>query len=219
MRSSDSKKVQSKRELTIGLVFAEDANDAKALIELTNALWPDAPPIHHARSPLVLVRNRADAEARKNAAKISDAVKAFEIRKNAKAAIVIAHEDCDAVEPAHTPLAAKIKANLVAEGLSGVVPVAPAWEMEAWWFMWPDAVSAVNSKWKKLRSTKGNHGMITNAKESLRKALRTKEANDYEESDAPKIALKVRELNLVRNRQGTASSFNDFEREIDALKT
>ena len=192
----------------IGLLFCEDQNDAESLKNLVVAIWPAAPRIEYCRKPLILVRdlNRAQ-ERKKNASKVMAIVKAK--RELAEVRFVIAHQDCDAVEPAHTALASKIRDELTEEGVPNVVPAAPAWEIEAWWYQWPRAVAAVNSKWRPLNRT-GNHGMLTNAKEMLRRDLRANGARDYEESDSPRIAQKVKELGILNLRTGTCGSFIAF---------
>lgn len=197
----------------IGLIFSEDKNDADALTHLTSALWPDAPRFKYMRKPLVLIRDRQQAEARKqNAASIANAVRAESVLHDVK--VVIAHRDCDAVEPAHEAQAEAIKTELEAAGVTTVIPATPAWEMEAWWFLWPEAVAAVHQKWTQLRRF-GNHGMLKDAKEVLRRDLRNKTTRrEYEESDAGKIAEKVRTLNIVERQQGTCTSFTEFRRGV-----
>jgi len=191
-----------------GLAFCEDKNDSDSLVELVSAIWPNAPKITYSRKPLVLIRDAAVAEARKkNAANIAAVVKAKAVLADVK--VVVAHQDCDAVEPAHEGLADAIKAELEAAGVPNVIAVAPAWEMEAWWFLWPDAVAAVNSRWRRL-SRRGNHGMIQNVKEELRRDLRNQGARDYEESDSPKIAAQVRINGLIGTKRGTSDSFEAF---------
>ncbi len=191
-----------------GLAFCEDKNDSDSLIELIQAIWPDAPKITYSRKPLILMRDAASAEARKkNGAGVAAVVRAKGVV--AEVALVVAHQDCDAVEPAHKTLVNTIKAELEAAGVPNVVAVAPAWEIEAWWFLWPDAVVAVNSKWRRLSRT-GNHGMIQNVKEVLRRDLRNKGVRDYEESDSTKIAFQVRTKGLIGTRIGTSDSFDAF---------
>lgn len=212
------KRTSSKPRLPCGLIFGEDRNDADALGHLTRAIWPTVPKMKYLRRPLVLIRDRQGAEARKeNANDIAAAVKAASVQSDVR--LVMAHRDCDAIEPAHESVRETIRAELEAAGLANVISVAPAWEIEAWWFLWPDAVAAVNSKWNRLKR-KGNHGMIENAKEALRRDLRSERARDYEESDSAKIAEKVLTMKLVSSRVGTCNSFIDFEsrvREVSKL--
>ena len=90
--------------------------------------------------------------------------------------------------------------------------------MEAWWWLWPDAIKAVNSKWRKPNRKNKQVGLIENAKEALRRDLRSKDGaqtHDYRESDAPLIAAKVRELKIVDQRHARSAS---FERFYNALK-
>lgn len=191
-----------------GLVFCEDKNDADSLVELTAAIWPAAPKISYARKPLVLIRDAPTAEARKkNAAGVAAVVKAKSVVANVQ--LVVAHQDCDAVEPAHHALADSIRRELESEGVPNVIAVTPAWEIEAWWYLWPSAVASVNSKWKPL-NRKGNHGMIQNVKEELRRDLRAKGVRDYEESDCVKIATQVRAKQLIGTKVGACASFDAF---------
>lgn len=203
----------SLKKPSIGLVFAENKNDADSLVFLTKALCPSAPPIAHRRSPLVLIKDREAAEAKKNAKLLARVVKAESVK--ATVLFIIAHQDCDAVEP-HEPVSERIRKTITDEGVEKVIPVAPAWEIEAWWYLWPDAVAAVNNKWRRL-NRRGNHGLITNAKETLRRDLRNRGAADYEESDSIKIARKVLELGIARAQIGSAPSFDSFQAEIDRV--
>lgn len=199
----------------IGLVFCEDENDAEALKNIARAVRPLLPPISYCRKPLILVRNRKDAEARKkNGADVYAVVRA----KNqiAEVKFVIAHQDCDDIEPAHKDLASKIETELAQHNVPNIIGVAPAWEIEAWWFLWPDAVASVNSKWKRLKRN-GNHGMIKDAKETLRRDLRNPRTRDYEESDSRNISKHVLTNQLLEKRIGTSGSFDDFRTKIETL--
>lgn len=198
------------------LVFGEDDNDREALKHLLHALRSDAPRIEKRAHPPVLVKGREAARARKNVANIAAQVardsRRFDVR------LVVAHEDADAVEPAHEDLAAAIEARLSAAGVSAVVAAVPAFEMEAWWFLWPDCVLAVNSRWRRPARTGRNVGRIPNAKEELRRTLRSKHqgkpTRDYEESDAPKIARVVRERDVVDRRDAVSRSFERFATKV-----
>lgn len=205
-----------RRKPRIGLVFCEDENDAESLKNLAAAIWPGIPRVDYCRKPLILMRDRKAAEARKkNAADVLAVLKAKEVTSSV--GFVIAHQDCDSIEPAHVALAAKIREELERQQIQNVVAVAPAWETEAWWYLWPAAVAAANSKWRPLSRT-GNHGMITNAKEQLRRDLRSSRARDYEESDSRKISSNVRVMNILDCQTGTCSSFNDFKVAILEVK-
>lgn len=200
----------SRARQPLGLIFAENQNDADSLGHLICALWTGAPSLQYRRKPLVLIKGRAKAEARKNADQIAQIVKAQNVLSDVK--FVVAHQDCDSLEP-HDLVAKQIHDEIVAAGVENVVAVAPAWELEAWWFLWPEAVASVNSKWRKI-SRKGNHGMISNAKEVLTRDLRSQGALDYRESDSVKIAKAVRDKNIINKRTGVAPSFESFESRI-----
>jgi hypothetical protein len=197
------------------LVFAESQNDAYAIRELVMALRPDAPPIHYRRRPPVSIKGRQAVGAASAARRIAQAVKAEAVARTVVA--VIAHEDCDAVEPADSTLAQEIETRLATEGTPQPIGVTPAWEMEAWWFMWPDAVAAVCSRWRPLNRIGQNTGMIANAKEALIRDLRPAppaKAPDYEESHAPKIAENIRKMGIVTAKKAVSSSFERFEDKI-----
>lgn len=204
-----------RKKRNIGLVFCEDENDAVALGHISHSVRPELPRLQYCRKPLILMRDQKQAEARKkNASDVLSVVRAWEQVENVQ--FVIAHQDCDQVEPAHEGLAARIRAELNGQGLKNVVAVAPAWETEAWWFLWPDAVAAVNSKWRRLSRT-GNHGKIKDAKEALQRDLRTPKARDYEESDSRKIAENVLKLGLIDKKTGSSESFEQFRKDLAAL--
>ena len=204
------------------LVFGEDPNDTEAIKELFRALRPKAPSPKTLRAPLVLVKGRDADGVRSNAEDAARAVtRAAGVRYDVE--LVIAHEDCDAVEPAHLPLAARIEASW-GEALGvPVIGVAPAWETEAWFYLWPDAVAAVNGSWRPLPRKARNVGKIQNAKEELRRNLRPggkARADDYQESDAPRIAAKVRERGEVNRpvENVTSDSFAEFKKKVLAAK-
>lgn len=202
---------------TVGLIFCEDENDASALTSLAKGIRPDLPKIVYCRKPLILVRDKKAAEDRKkNAAGVKAVVSAHHQRGRVE--FVLAHQDCDAIEPEHERLERLIRDELTEQGVPQVVPVAPAWEIEAWWFLWPAAVASVNSKWRPLVRT-GNHGKVANAKEALRRALRSNSTpRDYEESDSRRIAEAVVSLKIIDKRTGSSESFNSFQQAVAAIK-
>lgn len=195
----------------MSLVFGEDETDRKAIGELGRALRPDLAPYESRRTPIILVKGRPEAEARKVAAKVANVVRADQTRRTVTA--VLAHEDCDAVEPAHTELGRRIEEALAAQLDVPIVAVAPAWEIEAWWFLWPDAVVAVNPQWARPARSGTRVGLLENAKEQLRRAVRgrgKKPPRDFEPSDGPAVAGKVRELGLIDAPDAISDSFGRF---------
>lgn len=198
------------------LVFGEDANDREALGELVRALAPHAPRCQSIREPIVLVRDRDAAGQRKNAADIATVVRAYANSHDVR--LLVAHQDCDDIEPAHEPLALAIEGRLAACGVP-VVAATPAWEMEAWWYQWPSAVLAVNRSWRNPNRAGTNVGLLRDAKEQLRRDLRPRgqaTPRDYTESDAPVIAEKVRELGIVDQRGVQSASFARFADRVRA---
>ncbi|MBT9556661.1 MAG: hypothetical protein IV100_11565 [Myxococcales bacterium] len=198
------------------LVFGEDDNDRQVLVELIKAIRPTCPTIDKRRHPLVLVKGRAAAEQRKNATEIAKVVRAAQVVRDVR--LVVAHQDCDAVEPAHFAVSEAIELELKASGVP-VVAATPAWEMEAWFYLWPDAPAHVNHNWARAARPGQRVGLIKDAKETFRRELRPKKAGkaprDYEESDAPEIARHVREQGLIGTLDAKSES---FERFYDALR-
>jgi hypothetical protein len=200
------------------LIFGEDENDREALKELIVALCPELEARVETRPrPLVLLKDVSPAEIPNRARQIADVVAAERVRKNVRC--VFAHHDCDDVEPAHEAVSRRIEEALARAGCP-THAVAPAWELEAWWFMWPSAVKAYQSSWnipKKYRGIKV--GLIVDAKEEFRRGVRSagkQKGREYRESDSPLIAKKVREMGLARNPEAQSSSYERFVASVDS---
>jgi hypothetical protein len=194
------------------LNFGEDENDTRAIRELLLGLRPDLDgKVKHFRSPPVLIKDTRPENIPDRVDRIVALVKAEQIVANVVGVFV--HEDCDAPEPAHRELTSKIE-NAFAVARCPAHAVTPAWEMEAWWFLWPAATKRVRPTWRGLDPYLGRDvGKIANAKEELRRALRPTGARkppDYRESDAPLIATAVRELNLAALPGGHSDSYRMF---------
>jgi hypothetical protein len=184
----------------------------------------------------VLIKNARPEKARSNAQEIAKLVKQESAVRDVVA--VLAHEDCDATEPAHIAAATRIENALASAGCPGAhVAVTPAWEIEAWWLVFPDAVVTVVEGWREPNDWLGKDvGQIENAKERLIKALRPtrggRKARDYHEADSIEIARNVVSLSLLpsfdedhRKTPGKgvaatrtrSSSFGAFRRKVLAL--
>lgn len=203
------------------LVFGEDENDTKVIAELIRAICPGLTwSIETFRRPPVLVRDARPEQVPERVAQISALIDAAAV--DAEVLAVFAHEDCDAVEPAHIAVTQKIEAAFRAQGYT-VQGVAPAWEMETWLFLWPDAVAAHRRKWAALARYRGrNVGLIVNAKEELVRALRPsgeagRGVRDYRESDAPQIAALAAQAGLVPAPAAVSASFDDFHGKVEAV--
>lgn len=240
---------QARQRKPLIMVFGEDDNDTCTVRSLIMAIWDGArdkastpqqgskdksvlptgakkvfprPDIRTFRSPLVLIRGRELAQQRKNAAAIKSVVAAQAVVNDVKA--VIAHEDCDDLEPAHETAAIQIETRLRDEGAPNPCAVTPAWEMEAWWYLWPDAVAAVHPGWRKLARHGQEVGRIRDAKEQLRRDLRPVNVKpgrgrDYVESDSRTIAEYVRTSGCIFSPTANSASFSRFRDQVLKLAT
>jgi hypothetical protein len=202
----------------IVLVFGEDENDREALRELIVALCPELESrIETRHRPLVLLRDASPTEIPDRASQIADAVAADRVRRDVRC--VFAHQDCDDVEPSHEAVARRIEEALARAGCPAHA-VTPAWEIEAWWFMWPSAVRAYQSSWNIPRRYSGTSvGLIVNAKEEFRRATRAagkRKTREYRESDSPPLAKKVREMGLARTPEAKSLSYERFVGSVDS---
>lgn len=178
------------------LIFGESDNDRKAISILVRALCPNAR-TKIMRSPLVLIKNASPQDAPSRADRIASAARAVQAREQVKC--VFAHEDADAIEPAHAEIAERIERELREAGTPGQVhAVIPAWETEAWWLLWPEIVARCYESWVEPKIASAP-GQVQNAKERLTRAVRPTEMSpsqrkrfpDYRESDSIKIAEAV----------------------------
>jgi hypothetical protein len=200
------------------LVFGESENDTKAIAELVRCLRSDLD-VGTRREPIVLDK-AADARKRKtNVEKIAAVVRADAAARPVHA--VVLHHDCDAVEPAHVDESRRLETEAAAAcAPARVVAATPAFELEAWWYLFPHAVAAYRPGWRGLARQGQEVGKLKDAKETLRRDLRPtnrSKVRDYEEADAPGIAKKVRELGLCRSPQAQSASFDLFAAKIRAL--
>jgi hypothetical protein len=198
------------------LIFGESINDTAALKELAEALKPSlAGRVQTRRQPLVLIKDASPRDVPDRAARIVAAVKADEVA--GPVCGVIAHEDCDNCEPHDLDVANKIEAAL-APIQAEVHAVVPAWELEAWWFLWPDAVAATHPTWRKPDDYVGRRvGLVQNAKEEFARCVSPRGRRDarrrvrpYSEADSVLIARKVRELGIADSPSAESASYDRF---------
>lgn len=208
------------------LVFGENDHDTQSLKQLIEALRPEfTGKVVPMRQPLVLIKNASPEDVPSRAQRIAKTVDIQRARY--EVACVFAHEDCDDLEPNHEAVSKKIESALVKEGCPAHA-VVPAWEMEAWWFMWPQAVQAVRPKsWRAPEDYLGREvGKIRNAKEELCRRLipaglspdRRKNFPHYKESDSPEIARRVREKGLARAPGAKSGSYTRFVMSVDGCR-
>jgi hypothetical protein len=194
-------------------VFGESEHDRVAIRHLTEGFRPDfAGRVETRRAPLVLIKNANPQKARSNAEDIAKLVKQENAARDVVA--VLAHTDCDDFEPAHVSAATKIEKTLTSAGCPGTpVGVTPAWEIEAWWLVFPDAVAALVEGWREPKDWIGKDvGKVENAKEQLTKALRPtrekrkarekRKIRDYHEADSIEIARNVVNMKLLPSFDG-----------------
>jgi hypothetical protein len=201
------KKTKAKlRRRAVIPVFGENDHDRRAIRRLASGLRPDlAKSIEVRRAPLVLIKNTLPRKARANAVEIAKVVAQERAARDVVA--VLAHEDCDEMEPAHEGAARRIEAELAAAGCPGVhVAVTPAWETEAWWLLFPEAVAEIVEGWEAPDGWLGTEvGRVADAKEALAKAVRPagkRKVRAYHEADSVAIAEKIVELGLLESFAG-----------------
>lgn len=199
------------------LVFGENDNDRSALIEIARAIRPDSSAVFEKRrKPLVLLRASERPETRrKTAEEIAALVQAANVISDVVAVIV--HRDCDAVEPAHLAVATELETALRAAGVQLPLPATPAFEIEAWWMLFPQALQRVCANWRPLNLGNRNVGSIPNAKEYLIHSLRPNNrsartrVHDFRESDGVYVARNAREMGLITaNARRRCASFDAF---------
>lgn len=197
-----SGKGQARRNVV--LVFGENEHDTKAVRHLVEGLRPDLRGIlEPRRQPLVLIKNARPENARSSAERIVSVVRQEMATREVLA--VLAHEDCDAQEPAHVTAARRIEDELNRAGCPAVaVAVTPAWEMESWWMIFPEAVGKLVKGWRDPDDWIGTDvGRVTNAKEKLARAVQprpkpSRHPRAYEEHDSIQIAANVNKDALLR---------------------
>ncbi len=216
---------QPRRRRTI-LAFGESPTDTGALRELTAALRSDLPVVAPRRDPIILAKNATTAKMTTLAQRVAGVVRAEQ--EVADVIAVLVHRDLDAIDPRESPAepltaAQNLHASLEREVPAGVtiIPVVPAWEMEAWWFLWPTQVAAHRPGWRVLPDRLGQRvDQISKAKETLIRALRPAgrtRVPDYSESDGPRIAAKVQQAGTARQPRGRSLAWEAFRDAIDAL--
>lgn len=206
---------------SVVLVFGENASDIEAIRHLLVALRPElAGRTQPRREPMMLVKNVAPQKlvaAHERLRRVIDA-------EAGEVAAVFAHEDADDVEPAHEPLATSKERAFRRAGVP-FHAVVPAWEIEAWWMLWPEAAPLVNRRWQAPIEFRGRStGKVPHAKEALEKALvkhldarGRREARPYAEADGIEIARIVKERSWARGPAGKNASYERFVASADAI--
>lgn len=201
------------------LIFGESDNDTHALKHLVAALRPELPRAEPRRHPIILAKGAHERKRTSITEGIAKAVAAQSVTHEVVS--VIAHRDCDQIEPAHVKYQEILLKEMHTHDLPRPIAATPAYEIESWWFLWPKSLAKTRRCWNVVKA-RGHVGKFKDAKEKLRRELRPKGAGahcpDYAESDSRKIAENVKELDIVRAGEGRSDSFAEFVRQIDELR-
>lgn len=212
----------------LALIFGEDQNDTRALRGLVNALLPadrqvDCKPL---RDPPILSKGASRDKRKKLAKAIAVAVQHENRRRQV---VVVVHRDCDACEDAHKDHANEIRRDLTEQGVEPVIPAVPAWEIETWWMLFPEALHTCRGCWSSVDYSNRNLGKIERSKEVLIRDLRPKGAlqkrcPDYSESDSVRIAEEILSSRLCDDelrlkKSGSLHQFYNDLRKAFGVKT
>jgi hypothetical protein len=135
---------------------------------------------------------------------ISRAVVAYQVARRPVAAVLV-HRDADGADP-DGYVAAELGSQI--SSVRGH-PVVPVQAIEAWWFLFPDAVEAVRPRaWQGVMPRRSRDvEVIVRPKDELMRLTGGRSRPPYSEADSPAIARKVRDL---RPRSYGSSSSYDF---------
>lgn len=212
-----SSAASNRAEREVVLVFGENPNDCRAIAALIEGLCPMlVGRVKVRRPPLMLIKGADELGLRGRTRKTIAAIRAEQAVSNVKC--VFLHEDADDYEPAHELLSQRKEAALAGLGVS-VHAVTPAWEIEAWWFLWPTEVVGHNPSWQTPDKYLGQDvGRIKDAKEVLRQLLRpprsTGRFRDYQELDSPGIAMRVRDSGKCDTPEALSQSYDRFRQSV-----
>jgi hypothetical protein len=187
---------RTRAQQPVVLVFGENINDARAIAELVMAANPRLTGRVRARPrPTSLTRGAGERAVRNWVLEIGAVVRATRAVGTPVAAVVV-HRDADCPDVGGT-VEAELKAELTS--VAGL-PAVPVQTIEAWWFLFPDAVEAVRPiAWRgSLPRSPRDVEAIARPKEELQRLTRRGGSAEYAESDSPFIAQKIRELNPPR---------------------
>lgn len=202
------------------LIFGEgdEDNDRRALEHLIHAFAPINVSIRckRYRSPIILDRGAKRRKSKRVAEEVAVLERGMrEAARRGERVVTIGFHDCDALEPAHVAEAGRIEEELRVAGVQQPIAATPAWSIEAWWMLFPEALALTRGCWKDYR-TPANVGAIQKAKETLRGSLRPigqHRCPDYHERDSITIARHIRERRLAddarTDRSASLAQFRD----------
>lgn len=197
--------MRTQRRPGVILIFGENLNDSQSIKELLLAS-NSALDHRHLKAlpkPMSLTREAKSDAVHRWITQLDSAVRAHSASAPVRGIVV--HRDADGPDPdgaRYQQLAEQLRP------LTGHA-VVPVQAIEAWWFLFPDAVEAVRpSAWRGLVPRRSRDvERISNPKAELCRATRTPGAPEYAEADSPAVARNVRRLALTPN-----ASCPSFER-------
>lgn len=201
-------------------MYAEHPHDGRAIRELINGLRPEVNALTRMqilRRPPTLVKSLQEAKRRTRASKVIATLRA--VNRTDGLAGVLFHEDADSLEPAHNDVEATYRATYAAAPCE-IVVAAPAWELETWWFLFPDAVAAVCAAWVAPRKFSGKDvGRVRQSKEELARCVRPGgrrpgSFREYREEDGERIARNAVRMGLLDKPDASSASWKRFVDQI-----
>ena len=204
------------------LVFGESINDARAVANFARGLEsrlaiadvvPRRDPVIHLKAGDLPNTRRSTVES------IVRVVKAEQVRRPVLS--VITHQDTDAAEPSHSALADAIEQDLNKAFVPQPIAAVPAWEIESWLMLYPEALARTRGCWRSLDIGSRSVGMIGNAKEQLQRWLRPGRGSkcpDYVESDSVIVTERIESSEFADiNRLRRSASISRFTEKLRAL--
>jgi len=195
------------------LIFGESLNDSRSIAELVLAANPALDGrVRALPRPTSLTRKAGSRAVSRWVEEISGVVAAYQVARRPVAAVLV-HRDADGADPD-----GRVAADLGSQ-ISSVRghPVVPVQAIEAWWFLFPDAVEAVRPHaWRgvMLRRDRDVEVIVRPKDELMRLTGRSR--SKYSEADSPAIARKVRDLRP--RRYGSSSSYDFLVSLAEALR-
>lgn len=172
-------------------MFGESRNDSESVAELVRAANPRLDGrIRALPKPTSLTRSAGARAVRNWVEDIERVVLAYEAARGPVTAVLV-HRDADGADPEQA-VAAALRTQL--SPLSGH-PVVPVQTIEAWWFLFPDAVEAVRpGAWRNCMPRRHRDvERIDRPKEELMRRTGGRGRPAYAEADSPAVARKIRE--------------------------
>lgn len=192
---------------------SNDLYDAQAIRHLILAHQP-AWEVKALKRPAVLAKGKEKVLA-KAAGRVASLYR--QASKDRPVDCVLNHADTDELEPSHEQAAQIIEAALADAGCPGFAVVC-AWELEAWFFLWPEAIEATRAAWRVPAKLRGRDvGQLTDPKGLLRHDVLRADAKPqlaYQEKHAPEIAEQAAQR--LRQRNGKSESYDRFVAQIAA---